>query len=102
MSAEDLKALAQHIHGQKKGLARLVDEFHEKHKIYAKKEIEAQIKTMANYEKRGADPRLKYYLTNEMQEKYGVKVHTYPIDSGAQRTSTRQIATINITIAGCE
>merc|ERR1712048_790992 len=36
-------------------------------------EIEVQIKRMTKYEKRGADSRVKYYLTPEMQEKYGVK-----------------------------
>ena len=61
----------------KKGFARLVDEFHENHKNCDKKQIETQIKTMAKYEKRGADTRLKYYLTNEMQVKYGAKVCPY-------------------------
>ena len=72
-----MKALAQHIHG-KKGLAKLIDTFREKlskdGRLYSKKEIEVQIKRMSKYEKRGADPRVKYYLTSEMQEKYDVKV----------------------------
>ena len=45
--------------GQKKGFVRLVDELHEKHKTCDEKQIEAQIKTMTKYEKRGADKRLK-------------------------------------------
>lgn len=72
-----MKALAQHIHG-KKGLAKLIETFRENlskdARLYSKKEIEVQIKRMAKYEKRGADSRVKYYLTPEMQEKYGVKV----------------------------
>jgi len=61
------------MHGQR-GFAKLVDAFHENHKKHSKKIIEFQIKRMTKYEKRGADPRVKYYLTPEMQEKYGVKV----------------------------
>ena len=74
ISVEDLKSLAQHIHGQPKSIARLVDEFHEKYSQYLKRNIEAQIKQMTKYEKRGADTRLNYYLTKELQEKYGIKV----------------------------
>ena len=73
ISVEDLKSLAQHIHGQPKSIARLVDEFHEKYSQYLKRNIEAQIKQMTKYEKRGADTRLKYYLSKEIQEKYGIE-----------------------------
>ena len=73
-SVEDMKSLAQHIHGQPKSMARLVDEFHEKYSQYLKRNIEAQIKQMTKYEKRGADTRLKYYLSKEIQAKYGIKV----------------------------
>merc|ERR1712032_232618 len=66
-AAEDLKALAQHIHGQK-GFARLVVSFREKHSKYSKREIEVKIKQMTVCEKRGADTRLNYYLTKELQE----------------------------------
>ena len=48
--------------------------FHEKHSTYSKREIEVQIKQMTEHEKRGADTRNKYYLTKELQEKYGIKV----------------------------
>ena len=73
ISGEHLRALAHQIHGQR-GFAKLVVAFYEKYNKYSKKEIIAQIKRMTKYEKRGADPRVKYYLTPEMQEKYDVKV----------------------------
>ena len=71
-----MKALAQHIHGQK-GFARLVVSFREKHSKYSKREIEVKIKQMTVCEKRGADTRLNYYLTKELQEKYGIEVNTH-------------------------
>ena len=73
ISEEDLRVLTHQIHGQR-GFAKLVDAFHENHKKYSKKIIEFQVKRMTKYEKRGADPRVKYYLAPEIQEKYDVKV----------------------------
>jgi len=79
----------------------LLDGFHEKHKNCDKKQIETQIKTMAKYEKRGADTRLKYCLTNEMQVKYGVKVCPY-VNRVYKRSWFAKSPPISITFAGCE
>ena len=65
---QKLEALVRMVHGSLESKPKIIDDFNEQHPECTKNNIEKKLKDGFIKDKRGNDPRLRYYATDQTLE----------------------------------